>query len=279
MRLLRVLAFLAVFAGISALAAWPDIVLLGATVGAAAVAGILAWLGPHWRRIWEARVPVIVGLVGTIALAVPPQTRDLLVGTDTILKVPVFFVALFLSGVSAWFWTRWVINLARVRRTWKGAPRGATETALPRVMAVLPPIAVLGTVLARTEAFGTGRLVLLLAGTVAVAVALVGLAWNRRGVRSPWLRMLFVHDEEIDAPPHHPPWRDPAPVHGQGDAPARPSLREQVERAFPFHPRFVWESWRSWPPWSGARSSSRGPRSPPSRRSAPRPSPSSGWRG
>src|SRR4051812_14245976 len=80
--------------------------------GSIAVVILLAASPGLRRAIWLARVPVALAAIALVALAVPEQTQFLLAGVQTGWQALGFLFAVLLTGIGAWFWTRWSLNLA-----------------------------------------------------------------------------------------------------------------------------------------------------------------------
>ncbi|WP_187830354.1 hypothetical protein [Siccirubricoccus phaeus] len=153
-------------------------------LGSFLLVGVLAGSVGLRRAIWHARVPAAFAVIACFALAGPEQTRFLLAGIDGPGRILALLAAVLLTGIGAWFWARWSLNLA-----WQAALPGVEEvcrswwwSALPRIIAVAPAVAALLCLFLARRMLDTWVALALLVGLVAVGAALVALAVFRRSV-------------------------------------------------------------------------------------------------
>ncbi|MCO6419596.1 hypothetical protein JYK14_26020 [Siccirubricoccus sp. KC 17139] len=147
------------------------------------VGGLAASVGLR-RALWHARVPAGFAIIACFALAGPEQTRFLLAGIDGPGRVLALLVAVHLTGIGAWFWARWSLNLA-----WQAALPGVEEVcagwwwrALPRIVAVAPAVAALLCLFLARRMLPLWVALTLLVGLLLVGASLVALAAFRRSV-------------------------------------------------------------------------------------------------
>jgi hypothetical protein len=163
-------------------ALWQTLVAVAWLVGSIGVVAGLAGSAGFRRLIWHARVPVGFAILACFALAGPVQTRFLLAGIDSLGDVLALLLAVLLTGVGAWFWARWSLNLA-----WRADLPGVAPLRdsrwwrlIPRAVAVAPAIAALICLGFSYPMMHWVWIIELGIGLVAVAVLLVVLAWARR---------------------------------------------------------------------------------------------------
>src|SRR4051812_39522111 len=134
------------------------------------------------RLVWHARVPVAFAILACVALAGPEQTRFLLAGIDGFIGVVALLGTVLLTGIGAWFWARWSLNLA-----WQAALPGVAQVHdgfwwrwLPRIIAVSPAVAALLCLVSSWSMMQGWVGYVLAPGLAAEAVLLMWLATVRR---------------------------------------------------------------------------------------------------
>lgn len=134
------------------------------------------------RTIWHARVPVAFAVLACVALAGPQQTRFLVAGIDSLVGGVALLLAVLLTGIGAWFWARWSLNLA-----WQAALPGIAEVCdsfwwrwIPRIVAVAPAAAALLCLGFGVRMMSLAASIPLGLGLLTVAGMLIALAWARR---------------------------------------------------------------------------------------------------